>query len=82
MQGHTYINAVSSLQSAVDKRWSILIVVPSEDFVGFVSRNNRKALLMSIGVVILASLLAGLLIWQGLQADRPALPRNPVNCRN
>jgi class 3 adenylate cyclase len=72
VQGHTYINTVSSLQSAVDKKWSILIVVPSEDFVGFVSRNNRKALLMSIGVVILASLLAGLLIWQGLQADRNA----------
>jgi hypothetical protein len=72
VQGITYINTFSSLQSAVDKRWSILIVVPSQDFVGFVSSNNRKALLMSIGVVILASLLAGLLIWQGLQADRSA----------
>ena len=54
------------------KRRRMRIVVPSEDFVGFVSRNNRKALLMSVGVVILASLLAGLLIWQGLQADRSA----------
>lgn len=72
VQGITYINTFSSLQSAVDKRWSILIVVPSQDFVGFVSSNNRKALLMSVGVVILASLLAGLLIWQGLQADRSA----------
>ncbi|MFZ0240922.1 MAG: adenylate/guanylate cyclase domain-containing protein [Desulfobacterales bacterium] len=72
VQGHTYINTVSSLQSAVGKKWSVLIVVPSEDFVGFVSRNNRKALLMSVGVLILASLLAGLLIWQGLRADRNA----------
>jgi adenylate cyclase len=72
VQGHTYINTVSSLQSAVGKKWSVLIVVPSDDFVGFVSRNNRRALLMSIGLVILASLLAGLLIWQGLRADRNA----------
>jgi adenylate cyclase len=72
VQDHIYINTVYSLQSAVDKKWSVLIVVPSEDFVGFVSRNNRKALFMSIGVVMLASLLAGLLIWQGLRADRNA----------
>lgn len=72
MQGHTYINTVSSLEAAIGKKWSIVIVVPAEDFVGFVSRNNRKALLMSVGVLILASFLAGLLIWQGLRADRNA----------
>ncbi len=72
VQGHTYINTVSSLEGAIGKMWSVVIVVPAEDFVGFVSRNNRKALLMSVGVLILASFLAGLLIWQGLRADRNA----------
>ena len=72
VDGKKYINTVSSLQSTVDKNWSVMITVPADDFVGFVSRNNRKALLMSIGVLALASLLAGLLIWQGLRADRNA----------
>jgi class 3 adenylate cyclase len=67
-----YINTVSSLRSAVGKNWSVLITVPADDFVGFVSRNNRKALLMSTGILVLASVLAGLLIWQGLRADRNA----------
>ena len=67
-----YINTVSSLQSTVGKNWSILLVVPADDFVGFVSHNYRRALFMSIGVLALASILAGLLIWQGLRADRNA----------
>ena len=64
-----YINTISPLQTAGGKNWSIMIVVPVEDFVGFVSRNYHQALRMSIGVLIIASLLAGILIWQGLRAD-------------
>lgn len=67
-----YINTISPLQTTGGKNWSIMIVVPIEDFVGFVSRNYHKALLMSIAVLILASLFAGLLIWQGLRADHNA----------
>jgi class 3 adenylate cyclase len=67
-----YINTVTSLQSTVGKNWSILLVVPADDFVGFVSHNYRRALFLSIGVLALASILAGLLIWQGLRADRNA----------
>jgi class 3 adenylate cyclase len=72
VEGKKYINTVSSLQSTVGKNWSILLIVPADDFVGFVSHNYRRALLMSIGVLALASMLAGLLIWQGLRADRNA----------
>ena len=35
---------------------------------GFVTRNNRQALAMSLVIVSLASLLAGLLVVQGLRA--------------
>jgi hypothetical protein len=37
-----YINTVSSLRSTVGKNWSVMIVVPAGDFVGFVSRNYRR----------------------------------------
>jgi class 3 adenylate cyclase len=72
VNGNIYINTVASLRSTVDKDWSVLIVVPADDFVGFVTRNYHNALLMSVAVLALASLLAALLIWQGLRADRNA----------
>ena len=65
-----YISTASSLHVTVGRNWSVLIVVPEEDFVGFVRRNNRQALAMALVVVGLASLLAGLLVRQGLRADR------------
>ncbi len=72
VNGKKYINTISPLKATVGRDWSVLIIVPADDFVGFVSRNYRTALLMSIAVLVLASLLAGLLIWQGLRADRNA----------
>jgi class 3 adenylate cyclase len=67
-----YSSTASSLSTTVGRNWSVLIVVPEEDFVGFVARNNRRALSMGLVVVGLASLLAGLLVVQGLRADRNA----------
>lgn len=67
-----YLNSVSSLRSTVVRDWSVMIVVPEEDFVGFVKENFSRALLMTSTIVILASILAGLLVFQGLRADRNA----------
>ena len=67
-----YLNTVSSLKSAVGRDWSIMIIVPEDDFVGFVRENYRTILMMTSVIVILASLLAGLLVFQGLRADRNA----------
>ena len=67
-----YISTASSLHATIGRHWSLFIVVPEEDFVGFVTRNTRQALAMSLVTVSLASLLAGLLVVQGLRADRNA----------
>lgn len=67
-----YLNTVSSLKSTVGRDWSIMILVPEDDFVGFVRENFRTILMMTAVIVILASLLAGLLVFQGLRADRNA----------
>jgi class 3 adenylate cyclase len=72
VDGQHYISTASSLHATVGRNWSVLSVVPEADFVGFVTRNNRKALGMSFVIVGLASLLAALLVLQGLRADRNA----------
>jgi len=67
-----YLNSISSLRATVGRDWSVIIVVPEEDFIGFVKENTRRALLMTSIIVILASIMAGLLVFQGLRADRNA----------
>jgi len=43
-----YISTASSLHATIGRHWSLFIVVPEDDFVGFVTRNNRQALAMSL----------------------------------
>jgi adenylate cyclase len=69
--GRRYISAVTPIAGA-GRDWLTMIVVPEDDFVGFVARNNRKALWMALVIVAVASLLASLLVRQGLRADRSA----------
>ncbi|MFO1127412.1 MAG: adenylate/guanylate cyclase domain-containing protein [Rhodospirillales bacterium] len=71
-EGTRFIIASSSLREIVGRDWSLLFVVPEDDFVGFVAANNRTSLLMSVGVVALAVGLAALLARQGWRADRTA----------
>ena len=64
-----YITAATPLPTA-GRDWSVLVVVPEDELVGFVTINNRDALLMSAAVIAIAGLLAVLLVHQGLRADR------------
>ena len=72
VEGRRYINTATSLEPVLGRDWTLLIVVPEEDFIGFVAENNRRGLYMSVAVLGLASLLAGLLVFQGLRGDRNA----------
>lgn len=65
----SYIASVTPLPSGGQKWW-VLIVVPEEDFVGFVISNNQNALVMSLVVVFAVATLALLLVRQGLKSDR------------
>src|SRR5262249_51882189 len=71
VDGRPYDSAVTALPTA-GRDWSVLTVVPEDEFVGFVTSNNRNALLLSIGIIAIATLLAALLVRQGLRADRVA----------
>jgi class 3 adenylate cyclase len=73
LDGRRYISSVSSLSHLLQRDWSVLVVVPEDDFVGFVVDNVTRTLLMGLGVIALAALLAALLIRQGLRADRDAV---------
>jgi hypothetical protein len=67
-----YLNTVTSLKSTVGRDWSVMIIVAEEDFVGFLRANLRKVLLMTSVIVIITGILAVLLVYQGLRADRNA----------
>jgi class 3 adenylate cyclase len=67
-----YLSAAFLLPQKIGSDVSVIMFVPEEDFVGFVSRNNRTILLMSSSIVVLAAIMAGLLVFQGLRAERNA----------
>ena len=73
VRGRRYISTAASLAPTLGRDWTLLIVAPEDDFVGFVASNNRRGLYMSVAVLTIASILAGLLVVQGLRADRNAL---------
>lgn len=65
-----YIVTTQALDASVGRQWTVLVVVPEQDFIGFVANNNRKGLMLSMIVVVVAAGLAGLLVVQGLRSDR------------
>jgi class 3 adenylate cyclase len=71
VNGRRYLATLTPLKT-IGHDWSIMIVLPEDDLIGFVARNNRPGLLMSLGVVAIAVLLAVLLVRQGLRGDRAA----------
>jgi adenylate cyclase len=64
-----YISSTTPLPGS-GRHWWILIVVPEDDFIGFVASNNRTALAMSVIIVLAVIGLAFLLVRQGLRSDR------------
>ena len=67
-----YLTSAFLFPTKIGNELRVFIIVPEEDFIGFVNRNNRTVLLMSIGVLVLTAAMAGLLVFQGLRADRNA----------
>ncbi|MEO1092434.1 MAG: adenylate/guanylate cyclase domain-containing protein [Pseudomonadota bacterium] len=70
IDGERYVVSSTSLSPLVGRDWWLLIVVPEETFIGFVRVNARTSLLLSAGVVILATIAAFALTWQGVVSDR------------
>ncbi len=66
------IVSIAARLPAAGRKWSLLIMVPEKDFIGFVAANSRRALALSLVVVALTALLAAFLVRQGLRADRTA----------
>ena len=68
-----YIAITTPLELVTGRKWALLLLVAEDDFIGFIARNSRWALLMSLGIIALAALLAVLLARQGILADRNAM---------
>lgn len=73
VDGARHFIVATSLHGAGAEGWRLIIAVPEQDFTGFVRLNSRRALLMSLGVVAVATLLALFLVRQGLRADAAAV---------
>jgi adenylate cyclase len=61
-----------ALKALTGRDWSLLVVVPEDDFVGFVATSGRVAGLMSLGALAVVVAMTGFLAWQGVRADRRA----------
>ena len=59
-----------ALKALTGRNWSVLIVAPEADFLGFVASSGRLALALSVVVFLLMAALAVLMMWRSLQADR------------
>jgi class 3 adenylate cyclase len=59
-----------ALKALTGRNWSVLIVAPESDFLGFVASSSRLALVLSAVVFLLMVALAVLMMWRSLQADR------------
>jgi adenylate cyclase len=65
-----HLTIAAPVPNIIGNDWSVLIVVPEDEFIGFVSENSRLSLIAASVVVLLAILLTVTLVRQGLRADR------------
>ena len=54
--GKEYIASFAPFPSSSGRRWELLIVVPTDDFVGEIQRSTRDALLLGIGMLVIGIL--------------------------
>ena len=59
-----------ALKALTGRNWSVLIVAPESDFLGFVTSSGWLALALSGVVFLLMAALAVLMMWRSLQAER------------
>ena len=64
------IVSTGPLKALTGRDWTVLIVVPEGDFVGFVSTSGWVALALSILVFVIMAALAAQVMWRGIQAER------------
>jgi len=59
-----------ALKALTGRDWSVLILAPEADFLGFVASSGWVALSLSALVFLLMMALAGLMMWRSVLADR------------
>lgn len=72
VDGERHLTIATAVPDVIGNDWSVLIVVPEDEFVGFVTRNSLVALLAAAVVALLTIALTVMLVRQGLRADRNA----------
>ena len=58
MDNTTYIASFTPIPEGVAANWQIGILVPEDDFIGTINRTNRVSLVISLGILFIAIILA------------------------
>ncbi|MEM9021220.1 MAG: cache domain-containing protein [Planctomycetota bacterium] len=72
VDGERYRGSATELPDTVGSGWAVLLVVPEDDYVGFVNQRTRQAALMSLGVVGIVGVFTCFVVVQGVRADNTA----------
>ena len=72
IDGERYVFGAASLRGAVSRDWWLMLLAPESAYLGFIAVNVRRGLIAASGIIALALLLAGLLAYQGMVAERRA----------
>lgn len=70
IDNENWVFGAASLKNVVGRDWWLMLLAPESDYAGFVAANGRRGFIASSGIIVLSILLAGLLAYQGLVADR------------
>ncbi len=57
-EGQRYIASFTPFPATFDKNWQIGVVVPEDDFIGSLKQTNQISLLISLGILLVAVVLA------------------------
>jgi adenylate cyclase len=68
--GQEYLATFRDFPPTFGKRWQVVVVVPKDDFIGNVKQINRNALLISLGILVVATVL---LVLMSRGISRPIL---------
>ena len=56
--GVRYLASFTHLPHHIGADWTVVLLVPEDDFIGFLERNNRTSLLMALLILLIATVVA------------------------
>jgi adenylate cyclase len=68
--GRRYLASFSSFPPSFGKDWQVAVIVPEDDFIGAVKKINRRALIICLIILVIASVV---MVYFSRRISRPIL---------